>query len=805
MTIRIGYLTLAITLVLCASAELAGGVIPIPPNGPQEQYAFLIGVDSTGASVVPGLRKIADLLSNRYGYRRANIVEVYNELASLDSIRRAVGDIGSRISPADSLFVVVALPTAHVSDDVVAVPFNSDAAKPWTVLFTTDYAQWLAKTSAGQIAAIFPACSRNSRASFYAFEELRYARARIGTIQIANVCEERGAVIPGVIDHVVSMLLTSTERLDARKVLGTASAIFGQESVIEIGELRPFYFTLQLNKLQPLTGVVMSGGDTKQRVSAIQAIVAAVNAEPVDRRPALVSEASRALSATIDDQDRTVRLTAIWAAGIVGLTSVSSNLAGQFLSTMDQDEKRTIITALNDLKSSEVVNVIGRGLEDQSPYVRIATLRAAAAVRDEAVADRTLTFAKNDSVPEVRAAVLQVLPAMAVSDQMKVETAQAALLDQSPVVRRQAVATWAELGLSAATPALLAMLQNDPDVDVRQTVAYAIGRGPLDPENRNIVVTQLTAVAQSSRQQPRVREAAAWSLGRVGGENVQAALIGIVSSTKTEASVRAAAAESLGAMKSKAAVPALIEAFSSDSVPLRRVDIEALGEIGDERALDVVLNAVADKDPQVRALATVALNKIHPKAGSLDVLLTNLRDPKSPTVRAEAAQKLGAFRTPDVAQQLIRGLADPESQVRGAVIMSLSTFTDGLSQDRIRAALNDSDPRVQEGAVVVAGLQRLKDQQSRIAAIITNAGNPPSLRAAAVKAAPMVGADPAVVFNAARDLDPIVREASIDALREIPLDRSMEELKRLSSDDTPAVREKAIIALRSYPASRRRD
>ncbi|MGZ7079118.1 MAG: HEAT repeat domain-containing protein, partial [Thermoanaerobaculia bacterium] len=514
---RIGHLTLAVGILLSWCGDLSCAV-PIPPKGPQEQYAVFIGVDdpSAPAPVVPRLRHIADVVSNQYGYRRSNIVEIYNEKASLDSIRQAVGRISSAVSPSDSLFVVVALPTAHTADDVVAVPFNGDPAKPWTVLFTNDFAQWFAKNTAGQIAAIFPACAGHSKASFYAFEELRYTRSRMGTMQIASVCEESGpGPMSNLIDLLSNALSSSTGRLDLTGVMETAPAKIGQLSVIDVGELRPFYFTPQQNKLQPLIDVVKNGTDSKRRVSAIQEIVAAVNAEPTDRRATLVAAASAPLAATIGDADKSVRLTAIWAAGIVGLTSLSPRLASQFLSTNDEDEKRAIITALNNLKSGEVLSVIRRGLEDQSAAVRIATLRAGSVVRDDAVAKRTLSLGTGDPDPAVRAAVLQVLPGMSVPDQVKIQTTESALNDPSAIVRRQAVATWAELK-QPATPALLTMLQSDPDSDVRQAVAYAIGRVQLDPANLDTVVTRLTTVVQSPKQQTRVREAAAWSLGRVG-------------------------------------------------------------------------------------------------------------------------------------------------------------------------------------------------------------------------------------------------------------------------------------------------
>src|SRR6266487_4018728 len=111
MSKRIGYLTVAIVAFVTRSAWASS--IPIPPRGPQEQYALVVGVDSAGARVTPHLEHIVDLLSSEYGYRHANILAVYNEKATLDGLHAAVGQISSRTGPSDSLFVIVALPTAR--------------------------------------------------------------------------------------------------------------------------------------------------------------------------------------------------------------------------------------------------------------------------------------------------------------------------------------------------------------------------------------------------------------------------------------------------------------------------------------------------------------------------------------------------------------------------------------------------------------------------------------------------------------------------------------------------------------------
>jgi HEAT repeat protein len=797
---RRAFFFVAAAALLAATAH-AAAVVSLAPR---QRYALLISAQPDRPAAASQVRRIGAMLESDFGYR--DVVELYGDQATIDGIRSAVIKLNDAVQPPDYVFVLIDLPVAFAADDVVAVPFGGDRSKPWTVLSPNDFAKWIGNTRAGDVAAIIPVCTGYSKGGFYAFEELRYARSRAGATRIVSICDEKGVIMTSLVEMLAGAL-ASPVAFNLDELVSAAVETYGRAAVnvTHIGENTPFTFARAASKLDPLIATVTSSSaNSRTRVQAIQDMVSAVKAEPPERRPAVVSKAEGVLIAATGDANRDVRLAAIWAAGEIGLHAAAGRLESQFLTTTDQDEKKTIITALNKLGDSRALNVIHRGLEDPSPAVRVATLRAGAALRDDAIASKIVALGSSDAAPEVRVAVLQNLTTMAVAGAVKIDIAGKALADPDPAVRRQALATWTELKQPATTPAILAMLQNDPDPDVRQTVAYAIGRSASSGSIDAAAVQELVNVL-SSRQPERVRAAAAWSLGRAGASPAtERALVAALNRAANPPSVRAAAAESLGLLKSRSGVRALEGAMRSDSPELRRAAVQALGRVGEESSLEVLLEALADPDAEVRGAASQAINEISPKIESLQVLLNNLGDEKSPAIRREAAERLSDFPTPAVGAALVQRLGDRDPSVRAAVVESLSIFNDDSTRRAVREALTSPNPIVVESAVKVAGLQRLSDVAGQVTAIFKNERNPGSLRAEAVRAAINVGADD-IVFAAARDRDPLIREAAVDAMREQSSSRGIEELKRLSSDPSPAVREKAIVALRALGALARGD
>jgi HEAT repeat protein len=115
--------------------------------------------------------------------------------------------------------------------------------------------------------------------------------------------------------------------------------------------------------------------------------------------------------------------------------------------------------------------------------------------------------------------------------------------------------------------------------------------------------------------EPAIRTAAVSALGDVGGS---AYSIPLASSLQDPAIiVRAAAAEALGKIRDPSTITALASALSDPenyhrgtSLWVRRHYVVALGEIGDHRALPVLLGAMDDDDIEVSRATIGALERI---------------------------------------------------------------------------------------------------------------------------------------------------------------------------------------------------
>ena len=122
---------------------------------------------------------------------------------------------------------------------------------------------------------------------------------------------------------------------------------------------------------------------------------------------------------------------------------------------------------------------------------------------------------------------------------------------------------------------------------------------------------------------------------------------------------RAKAAELLGAAGVDAATDLLIEALADREVQVRVVATRALGRIGDPRAVGPLLDGIAaGVPPRVIATAVAGIDRI--SRVSLEPSLTH----QDATHRAVAAEVAGLVLAVDVIPVLVTLLDDPEPEVR---------------------------------------------------------------------------------------------------------------------------------------------
>jgi HEAT repeat protein len=285
-------------------------------------------------------------------------------------------------------------------------------------------------------------------------------------------------------------------------------------------------------------------------------------------------------------------------------------------------------------------------------------------------------------------------------------------------------------------------------------------------EDRDIALAVLRDVLKSEKAAPRVREAAATALGRIGTEKKADAAINdksLIASFKasapllidalkdSDAGARAAAAESLGRLAEYAeeAVPALIAALSDKTAPrlVRSNAAYALGRIGGEAAR-----------PAARPLADA------------------LTDAAAPVeVRRSAADALGALKNgaAEGVPALGKALKDPAVVVRRAAVTALGKVGTAAREalSALVEASRDEDKFVRSQAYFVLG--GLPDDASEIVPVLVNGMKDQFLdvRLAAIEAlgrlGPAAKAAVPALQAATRDAQSAIRDAASEALKKV--------------------------------------
>lgn len=258
----------------------------------------------------------------------------------------------------------------------------------------------------------------------------------------------------------------------------------------------------------------------------------------------------------------------------------------------------------------------------------------------------------------------------------------------------------------------------------------------------------------------RDRAFAAELLGRVGGAKAVPVLLETVQATRTEDSdVREIALRALARIGDPHAVDPLIHALTtseawlapriadiltrhgelvvdpliavlSDSSPQagRAWAANVLGEVGAQRAFPVLIRGLADPDDEVRAKSATALGRLGDRR-ALSYLLEHLLSDPAPFVRVRIACTLGQFGGPEVVDRLVRALGDPAWWVRMRSVEALEQIG-AVAEGPLLVALDDPDPEIRIRAAV--SLERL-GVPGNLVRMIESGDRPPEAAATLVK------------------------------------------------------------------------
>ncbi len=232
-----------------------------------------------------------------------------------------------------------------------------------------------------------------------------------------------------------------------------------------------------------------------------------------------------------------------------------------------------------------------------------------------------------------------------------------ALDDTSADVRRKAIEGLSEDNSTLLLGRLLTLLRNDPDEDVREASATALGRFTylaqcnklgIQSEESHLRST-LIASARDRAEDEDVRRRAVESLGyfnqdkevqeliadqyKQGEKHAESAVFAMGRTTdkewtpiimhelnNTRPAMRYEAAHAAGEIVIEDAVPRLIELISDPDLEVRLAAIWGLGQIGGKAASDALRNAVSSTEQAVHDAAQEALQEIAFSANPLDVV-----------------------------------------------------------------------------------------------------------------------------------------------------------------------------------------
>jgi HEAT repeat protein len=202
------------------------------------------------------------------------------------------------------------------------------------------------------------------------------------------------------------------------------------------------------------------------------------------------------------------------------------------------------------------------------------------------------------------------------------------------------------------------------------------------------------------------REAACKELGKIRDENSVPFLIPLLDDNHPP--VQQAACDALGDIGDKRAVFPMLERVDSYK-RLRRAICRAFGKLGDLRAVDVLLVHMNDESPSVRFAAFKSLGQLG-DLRALDPLIQNLRHDDW-HVREAICQALGMLGDKRAVDPIIQKLND-DTRVRWAACKALGMLGDMKAVDSLLAMLNDPETGVR--SETIHALTNLGDTRSII-------------------------------------------------------------------------------------------
>ncbi|MHC5054701.1 MAG: HEAT repeat domain-containing protein, partial [Planctomycetota bacterium] len=222
----------------------------------------------------------------------------------------------------------------------------------------------------------------------------------------------------------------------------------------------------------------------------------------------------------------------------------------------------------------------------------------------------------------------------------------------------------------------LVFLARDRDPGVRRALADVLAAH----DNLESVKTLLALISQRDAV---LGVSAAASLASLRDEKTVEWLYTSALTRGTSGTVRGAVAEALGLIGEERAIPQLVKSLGDSRAEARAGAAIALGRFRHGGALEGLVKLTRDRDPKARVAALLALGSIRDPATAPDVIKC-LKD-REPSVRSAAARALGALRVAESVGPLVEALEKEPSRVKDDLIRALTLITALRHEDNMLA------------------------------------------------------------------------------------------------------------------------
>ena len=259
--------------------------------------------------------------------------------------------------------------------------------------------------------------------------------------------------------------------------------------------------------------------------------------------------------------------------------------------------------------------------------------------------------------------------------------------------------------------------------------------------------------------------------------------------------VRDMAVESFAHIGDRAADALMELCIREEDARMAPTVAKVLEKIGDEMAVEPLINALHDDDPEVQMKAAWAIRTSRDER-AIEPLIAALHD-NNPEVRWCAALALEGIRDGRSVEPLIGALHDDDSYVRCMTISALGSIGDERAVESLIDALHDNDPEVQVQVEIVRALGSIGGE--KVVELLADAlyDDEPMVRWEATCALGSIEKERAVelLIDALHDADPKVRWYALWRFWLSGFERTVELLTDALYDDEPMVRQYAILAL----------